>query len=391
MKRFIKKAFNAIGYDISKVKPRNYSNRLVSLKPTIALKGNVLLSYVIEPFLLKDGQEISNAHTHDWESYQIAKTFLDLGYAVDIIDYNNSHYVPQKKYAIFVSARTNFQRIADLLNPDCIKIVHLDTAHWLFNNSAAYKRCLSLKSRKGVTVNSMKWVEPNWAIEHADFATLLGNDFTFETYSYSKKEIYKVPIAACSVYPSPDKKDFNRCRKNYLWIGSSGLVHKGLDLVLDVFKNNPDNNLYVCGPIDGEIDFKKAYYNELYNTENIHTIGWVNIESSSFKNLLTNCIGLVYPSCSEGQAGAVVTCLHAGLIPIVSYESGVDVNGFGVTLKNSSHEEIQKAIEVVSVMSELELKDKAVKAWEYARRNHTRERFTYEFKSVVLDIIKNAG
>ena len=145
MKRLIKKAFNAIGYDISKVKPRNYSNRLVSLKPTIALKGNVLLSYVIEPFLLKDGQEISNAHTHDWESYQIAKTFLDLGYAVDIIDYNNSHYVPQKKYAIFVSARTNFQRIADLLNPDCIKIVHLDTAHWLFNNSAAYKRCLSLK------------------------------------------------------------------------------------------------------------------------------------------------------------------------------------------------------------------------------------------------------
>ena len=391
MKRLIKDTCNALGYEISRLKPKNYSNEIVSLKPTTALKGNVLLSYVIEPFLLKDGQEISNAHTHDWESHQIAKTFLELGYAVDIIDYNNSDYVPQKKYAIFVSARTNFQRIADLLNSGCIKIVHLDTAHWLFNNSAAYKRCLSLQNRKGVTVHSIKWVEPNWAIEHADSATLLGNDFTFETYSYSKKKIYKVPIAACTVYPSPEKKDFNQCRKNYLWIGSSGLVHKGLDLVLDVFKKDPGNNLYVCGPIDGEMDFKKAYYNELYNTENIHTIGWVDVESSSFKDLLTNCIGLVYPSCSEGQSGAVVTCLHAGLIPIVSYESGVDVNGFGITLKNSSHDEIQKAIEMVSAMSELELKDKAVKAWEYARRNHTREKFTYEFKSAVLDIIKNVG
>lgn len=391
MKTAIKKIFNLLGYDISKDSPTNYSNKLVSLKPQIALKGNVLLSYIIEPFLLKNGQKISNAHTHYNESYQIVKTFLDLGFEVDIIDYRNTRYIPQKDYSIFVSARTNFQRIAELLNTDCIKIVHLDTAHWLFNNSASYQRCLSLKQRKGVTVDSFRCVEPNWAIEYADFATMLGNEFTCATYSYSNKKIYKLPIASCINYPFPENKDFDQCRNNFLWIGSSGLVHKGLDLALDVFKLNHDKNLYVCGPINSEILFEKAYYNELYNTENIKTIGWVDVESSIFKELVAKCIGLLYPSCSEGQSGSVITCLNAGLIPIVSYESGVDVNGFGIILENCSHESIKNAIEEVSAMSEQKLKEKSIKAWTYARENHTCEKYSQEFKSIVLDILRHTG
>lgn len=72
---------------INKVKTRiEYMKcfRVVSLKPKQPSQGNVLLSYRIEPFLLKS-DNLPNNHTWYWECRQIAQTFLDLGYCVDVI------------------------------------------------------------------------------------------------------------------------------------------------------------------------------------------------------------------------------------------------------------------------------------------------------------------
>jgi len=389
MRQILKDIVLKLGIEIKRHYPKGFESKVVSLKPNnVSSKGNVLLSYVIEPFLLKAGEPISNAHTHDWESVQIAKTFLDIGYSVDVIDYRNGDFIPKKEYAIFIAARTNLERIARLLNEDCVKIVHLDTAHWLFNNQASYSRSLALQQRRGVTVPmGQRIVEPNFAIEYADYAIMLGNQFTFKTYSYAQKPIYCVPISTCAVCSWSEDKDFESCRKNFLWFGSGGLVHKGLDLILDIFAEMPEYHLTICGPIEKEEGFIRAYYKELYQTPNIHTIGWVNVESSEFIGITKNCIGLIYPSCSEGQCGAVVTCLHAGLIPIVSYESGVDVNDFGVILKDCSIDEIKNTIQNVSKLPAEELKRMARKAWEFARANHTRERFAEEFKKTILSIM----
>ena len=88
----------------------------------------------------------------------MAQTFLDMGYCVDVISYRNEHFVPEKSYDVFVAARTNFERLAKLLNEDCIKIVHQDTAHWVSNNQAAYARLLELKRRRGFVLNSIRMI-----------------------------------------------------------------------------------------------------------------------------------------------------------------------------------------------------------------------------------------
>ena len=62
---------------------------VISLKPEQASQGSVLLSYIIDPFLLKPGQPLPNTHTRYWESLQIARTFLELGYCVDVISWKN--------------------------------------------------------------------------------------------------------------------------------------------------------------------------------------------------------------------------------------------------------------------------------------------------------------
>lgn len=402
MKKIIKKIAKKLGVEISRYTPKFHEGEVVSLKPENAYQGNVLLSYIIEPFLLKENEPISNAHHHDWLSWQIAKTFLDLGYCVDVIDYRDKIFIPKKDYSFFIAARTNFQRIAQLLNEDCTKIVHLDMAHWLFNNCSAYRRCLALQERKGVSLTSSKFQEINWAIEYADCATTnLGNQFNVSTYRYSQKPIYQIPLPTCAVYPWPEDKNYETCRNHFLWFGSRGLVHKGLDLVLDAFAEMPDYHLTICGPIrpaghstvNGPLkqdkDFEDVYHKELYQTPNIHAVGWVDVESTKFIEITNNCIGIIFPSCSEGGGASVITCMQAGLIPIVSYESNVEVGNFGVTLTDCSIEEIKNTIRMVSCLSAEELKLMSRKAWEFARTNHTKERFAEEYRKIIEKIINN--
>jgi hypothetical protein len=362
--------------------------RFVSLKPRRAPRGNVLLCYENKGFFLKSGERIPNDHTNRWEAVQIAQTFLDLDYRVDVISENNDWFVPAKHYSFFVGNRINFDRIADSINRDCVKILHIDTAHWLFNNSGEHQRLLELQRRKGVTLPTRRSLKPNLAIEHADYATILGNEFTISTYAYANKPLYRLPISSATLYPSAEDKDFEACRNHYLWLGGYGLVHKGLDLVLEAFTQMPDHHLTVCGPIHEEGDFANAYEKELYRTPNIHTVGWIDIESPEFLEIRHRCVALIYPSCSEGQCGGVVTCLHAGLIPIISYESGNDVDeARGLILRSCSSDEIKAAVQRISALPTQQLEAMARRNVEFAVTNHTRETFAANYSRAVSEIL----
>ena len=383
----IKVLLRRFGFEIRRINPLPH-RELVSLKPSCAVKGDVLLAYIVEPFLLKDGERPSQAHTHHTESLLMAQAFMNAGYNVDVIDYRNESFMPEKPYAFFVSARTHFAKLANRLNPDCIKIAHMDTAHFLFNNSAAYRRLLDLQQRRGITNTSIRRIENNYAAEHADYLSVLGNEFTCGTYSYANKPIFPLPVPTPNVYSSVLNKDFGQVKSRFLWLGSGGLVHKGLDLVLEVFSVLPDNHLTVCGPLDNpeEREFRQAFYHELYERPNIHTVGWVDVSSQQFLDITNSCIGLIYPSCSEGQAGSVITCLQAGIIPLISYESGVNVEDFGIILMDCTHAEIEGAIKKISSKSNQELKEMSRKAREYARLNHTKEKYLEEFGKIVTKL-----
>ncbi len=390
MKKLAKEIFRKFGIEIKRYVPNVYE-KMVSLEPDKKTQGNVLMSYHIKPFLLKPGEPIPNSHTSQWRCLQIARTFLDVGYSVDVIDSHNHIFQPKKPYALFVGHRINFDRIAGLLNSDCVKIAHLDTAHWVYNNYSTYRRKLELQQRRGVTIKgSDRIVEQTLALEHADCITVCGNDFNVNTLRYSSKPIYKLPQAPPVVYPWPDDKEFGSCRANFLWFGSHGFVHKGLDLVLEAFAEMPDYHLYVCGPLKKEEEFVAAYHKELYQTPNIHAVGWIDVEGPEFTEMTKKCLGVVYPSCSEAGGGNVIVCMHAGLIPLVSYESSVDVEDFGVMFKDNSVNTIQNAVQMVSNLPSDQLRQMARKAWESARANHTREQFAEDYKKLVVSVFRKA-
>ena len=372
----------------------NGHNQMISLKTEKPYQGNVLLSYVTDAFLSEVDKPVPYSHTAFWESLQIAKTYLDFGYCVDVISsVAAAEFRPQKSYALFTGHRINFVRIARRLNADCVKVLHCDTAHSLFHSAASLSRLLALQQRKGITLPLLKFGMPDMAIEHADCATILGNEFTTSTYKYANKPIYRIPISAPFLYPWPEAKDFEACRKHFLWLGSRGFVHKGLDLVLEAFAEMPEYHLTVCGSMidEAEKDFVGAFYKELYQTSNIRAVGWIDVGGADFLEIADSCIGVIFPSCSEGGGGGVVTCMHAGLIPIVSYESSVDVEDFGVLLQEPSIEGIKDSVRRVGSLPVGELRQRARRAWEFARANHTRDKFAAEYRKVAGTIISTYG
>jgi glycosyltransferase involved in cell wall biosynthesis len=366
---------------------------VIRLEPTQSRpKRRVLISYCIEPYLLDSTKPIPIDHPYYWhpnywECTEMTRSFLDLGYAVDIISWRNNSFIPREKYEAFLDSRFNMQRLAPLLPKECLKIFHIDVAHILFQNAAESQRLLAVQRRRGVTLQPRRFEYPNLGIEHADCATMLGNRFTAETFAYAGKPVYPVPISTPTIYPRPEGKSFANCRRHFMWFGSGGLVRKGLDLALEVFAGMPDFHLTVCGPISKEKDFEQAYKRELYELPNIHTIGWVDVRSPQFLELMKSCVGLVYPSCCEGQCGGVIGALAGGLIPIISYESGVDVHDFGMILRTCSLSEIREAVTELASRPANELETMARKAWQYARDNHSRDSFAREWRKVLRTIL----
>lgn len=390
--KFFYRLWHYCNFVFSKIKGRIARLTVVSFKPEGTAKGNVLISYNLDPFLAKSTETICNKHTHHWESLEMVKIFLDLGYCIDVITLFNDVFVPKKHYSIVIDCRHNLERLAPLLDRDCIRILYADTAHIVFHNAAECNRLYALQQRRGITIRNNRFELPNKGIEYADCTIVLGNEFTINTFKYARKPIYRVPISTTEVYPFPEEKDFTACSKRFLWFGSNGLVHKGLDLTLEAFAEMPDYHLTIVGPVSREVDFEKAFYKELYHTANIHTYGWIDVSSPEFVELANSCLGIIYPSCSEGGGGCVVICMHAGLIPIVTYETSVDVrDDYGVILKEASVVEIKKEIQKISSLPPAELKAMARRSWEFVRANHTRENFSQKYRSVITEIIDTFG
>lgn len=385
MKSIAKKVLSRLGVEVRRVK-RPAVPRIVELPASRhPARGTVLLAFVLETFLLQEGEQLPAGHTKFVESLLIAEVLRDMGYAVDVIDYRDKTFVPKKDYSILISSRVCMARLAGLAGPGCLKIVYVTVSHWLRNNSAVLARCREVLERKKVALSSYMLIDVNHAIESADFAIFLAsNDFSLSSYQYAGKPFARVPLCTQRTYDWPAGKDFDAVRRRFIWLGSRGFVHKGLDLVLEAFSAMPEYHLTVCGPIHEEPAFERAFAQELHRTKNIETLGWVDISSEAFVDLAAKHVGLVYPSCAEGTSGGVLTCMQAGLIPVVTYGSGIDVSsGKGVLIESLTVDAVRAAVERTAAMPEEELRAAAMRAWQTARDHHTRDRFTEEFRKAV--------
>jgi glycosyltransferase involved in cell wall biosynthesis len=219
-------------------------------------------------------------------------------------------------------------------------------------------------------------------------ATTVGNAFTISTYAAAGKPIRRVPISTPLLYDFPAGKDFERARRRFLWFGSSGMVHKGLDLVLEAFALEPDLELLVAGPVEAELDFVEAYRRELYGTASIRLLGWLDIASKRFLEVAGYAGAVVYPSSSESGGGSVITCMHAGLVPTVTVESSVDVGpDTGELIAAPTVEGVRAAVRAIADAPAARLEARARAARGQVRARHTREVFAREYRAALRELL----
>jgi len=288
-----------------------------------AYAKDCLMIYIVEPFL----GPISDRHQNQWQAVMIAKIFGENGYNVDVVNYQYKKE-PQftKKYDLVFGLIPREDHFYEKhIKDDAIKIAYLTSSNLAFTREAEQKRLADLERRRGAKLKAYRQTASiDKSIEQFDAAFFFGNEYNIHTYSsfHMPPVHYIVNNGYDNLYlPSYNEHHAD----SFLFFGSLGQVHKGLDLLLELF-SIPDFpfHLYVCGAYEQEPDFCEEYYRELYQCENIHPMGFVDIHSDAYQTVVRQCAFMLLPSCAEGCAGSVVTVMSSGVIPIVSRECGYD-------------------------------------------------------------------
>jgi len=364
-------------------------DRPVRLEPSVTSRGLVVISYLRDPFLAPDGS--ARGHTNWQESRMIAQAWCEQNFTVEVIDHKNRDYVPPQQAVAVIDLGVNLGRWAPSLPVGCLKILHATGAHWRTQNAAEMRRLRNIRQRRGLELLPRRQAIESRGIENADVATVLGNNFTSNSFAFAGKKLCRVPISSAYEFPWPEDRDFETARRRFLWMGSYGMVHKGLDLVLEAFALMPDLQLTVCGRPEKEDDFYTAYRRELNELPNVRVAGWTDPASAEFDAIRRTHAAIVYPSCSEGGGGSVIHAMHAGLVPVVTPQASVDIADFGQTVGGEGVQDVVAAVRAVADQPARTVGDRAREAWDYVRGSHTAGAFEKNYRSFVRDCLGPAG
>jgi len=308
------------------------------------LTKRALLSYIVHPFSIPLNDPRFLRHTNVWHAWEIVRLLNQLGYLVDVIDFRDTSFTPHHSYSLFIGhGGINFRMIDRQISDNATKIYFSTGCYWQFHNNQELARFEALRKRKGVDLHPDRFIsnsEDN-ALFAADGIIGIGNDHTRSTYSGFTPVVMINNTVLSNDHTLHTEKDFSKGRNHFLYFAGSGCVHKGLDLLLEAFREI-EQHLWICSKIDKA--FENVYTNELYNISNIHLCEWIQPRSIKYYELMKKCNYVILPSCSEGQAQSVIECMLHGLIPIVSRPTGIDINGYGIMLEPCSIETIKKAV-----------------------------------------------
>ncbi|MDA9636813.1 glycosyltransferase [SAR86 cluster bacterium] len=357
-----------------------YVNHSMPMNVYESNSKRVLISYIKSPFYLKKNVI---SHSNFIESKIIAKTFKELGYSVDVVDYRCKRKINYDRYTIVFGFGLPFH--SALSHPGLTKICYLTGSNPNFSNLREAQRIEEFNKKNNKRLLPRR--EAYWPWMHAainsDFLIVTGNDFSKSTYEKIKDNVIKISVPFI-----PSKNIISEKNSNgFLWFGGAGALFKGLDLTLDAFKElDEDFTLDICGPIENEKDFMEFYSDEIEKNEKIKFHGMVDVSSEKMKELLSKNKFVILPSCSEGGASSVLTCMNLGLIPIVTKECSLDLEEFGFVIEELTKDAVLKSMKIASKISEEEKCIQQKKMKSFLSRNHSEDSITIKFKKIIQEI-----
>lgn len=346
-------------------------------KKNSSVQGNVLIYYKTDPIFSK---RLSKAyrHTNNAEILEMVYLLNEKGFNVCIIDRDASleeiRSVLDREYMLYIAnaAGNSAPYHIHIMNEvnACHKIIYAAGPEPTVSNELVAQRHLDFEKRNGwkpIWRRMVKGGNFEERFKGASAIIYFGNKFNESTFSK-----FKIPLFPITPSTEPNlEKPLPRFEyaepKNFLYFGGSGLICKGLDLVLEAFDGLHNLNLDVCCEMV-EKDFWDYYRPLLARNPQIKIQGFVNVSSQKFRSITDRAGFNIFPGSAEACATSVVTCMRRGVVPLITRETGVDVDGFGFQLDKVSIKEIRATVLKLSQMSKSELKERKQKTLEVSRK-----------------------
>lgn len=297
------------------------------------LPRRALLHYKIEPLLMAHLQK-DYRHTNVWECPEIVRVLNAFGYTVDVVDRSNRSWMPGDDYDLLVSnASGNSGRMYPVYAgrmPRAVKVFYGLGPEVSVANARVLERYAYLRERRGIELAAMRVMD---SVDIEACRRVSDGIIVLDDNGYSSQTYRHWGLPMFSVFPSSSPRASllptdvaKRDRGHFLAFSGDGFIAKGMDLLFEVFAEHPDLRLTVAGS-DSDEGFWKVYDPLLKKAPNIRYEGFLTVGGAHFRKLTEECAFVILPPAAEGVCTSITTCMCAGLVPIVTWESGVDVKG----------------------------------------------------------------
>ena len=320
-------------------------------------------------------------HSQVGEFNVILQYFVSKGYVIDVFPhYSNKWEDLEKNYDVILGFGA-FYRYAKKNNPDAKAILYLTENPPVVSEKLEKERIDYFYERTGRKIGFER----------------TGKCFTKEDMNCSDYIIYmcekKFMKNDNSFFLAPTglrRNDWTpvfsqKSKSTFLWFGGSAFIHKGLDICMDVFSRHPEWTLYVAG-VDKKMLRK---YGLRTSTPNIHILGFVDINSKLYIDIINKTTFMILPSCSEAVPTAALTSMRHGLIPMLCKDNGFNDLGDMVILFEDYHIEFieNKITEILEKYTSEECVEWSRKLAEYADINYSLATFKKNLFQILNKII----
>ena len=395
IKQMIKGLIKSYGYPLYEMMLRNayIEQTNINLNLCDSKQKKVLICYLPIPNV-DFGNTVHAAYAH---INQIIHTFIEMGYCIDVCfanDVQQYDRLSKKKYDIVFGFGAAFKQ-ACKDNTRALKISfimenHPDAVAAKYQERLDYfhKRHPNISTKTSFSRTGYFDTEQ---FRISDVGILMNSRYNALNFKeFSNKGLYLINSNSIFNKEFLFERNINtQCiassRNNFLWFGSNGLIHKGLDVVIDAFKQMPELTLNCYGI--GKFEY--ALFDKI-KAPNILNCHRVNVSSSAFiSSVVMRHNFMILDSCSEGMSTAVSTCMAHGIIPIISKECGFNEASCIIQLEDNSVNGVIEAIRHTFEMTDDMILAMREECYNYARRNFSLECFDEQFKKELKEILVN--
>ena len=334
----------------------------------------VYISYIPEVFYNSWNKKYMQGHQSRQEMIEMVKIFNKMGYNVFVSNF--VHYsLPDINVKFVFGLEPGFIN-ASKKYFNAYKIYYATGAYYGHQNKMIIDRTDEFNNKHHFTYPYQRLVKTYDHLNYADRILQIGSHYTVYTYPLKYQPLISTIHQSSTVAFDSNFEVLYAEMNEYIWIGGGGSILKGLDLIFDYFSMNTDKVVHIIGQIDKE--FLSIYEDIIGN--NIHIHGYMNINSAEFKSIISRCNYLIYPSCTEGCPGAVISAMSYGIIPVVSQWAAFDdIEDIGYLIENLTCEGINKIVSKIENLDKETVLLKKQICRKYVFETYNLQRFSEEF------------